>query len=189
MEQLVAEQWELTEIAHIEQVEVQELYLDIIAHQEVAKLIEGQHLVAQRIEVEHLLQDITAHVAVHQEHLPTEVLEVELAVMVVVLDLRQEVLQDQVILEAVEVVTDALLRDHHEARVALEVQVVLRVLLQQEGLLEEVVADHQVEDLVAVEDEINRLKFHYIFINKIVKNEKIYNFHSTIGMHHSYCAK
>lgn len=188
MEQLVAEQWELIEIAHIEQVEVQELYLDIIAHQEVAKLIEGQHLVAQRIEVEHL-QDIMAHVAIHQEHLPTEVLEVELAVMVVDLDLRQEVLQDQVIQEAVEVVTDALLRDHHEARVALEVLVVLRVLLQQEGLLEVAAADHQVEDLVEVEDVINRLKFHYIFINKIVKNEKIYNFHSTIGMHHSYCAK
>lgn len=108
MEQLVAEQWELTEIAHIEQVEVLELYLDIIVHQEVVKLADQQRLVAQRIEVEHL-QDIMAHAAVHQEHLPTEVLEVELAVMVVVLDLRLEALQDQVIqVAAVEVVTDAL---------------------------------------------------------------------------------
>lgn len=156
-----AEQLVLIKIERIEQVEVQERYLDIIVHREVAKAIEEQHLVAAPLEVEHPLQDIVVHVVVRQEHLHTEALEAELEATAVALEHNQEEAEalhqaeahtDQVVraAEAAEAIVHQVVQ--LEARVAPEVQVVLLALRQEE--------DHQEDDLEVVEAVNKPHKFH-----------------------------
>ena len=157
----------MIKIGLIEPVEVRERYLDIIAHQEVAKAIEEQHLVVAPLEVEHPLQDIAVHVVVRQEHLHTEALVAELGATVVALEhnheaeaLHQaEALIDQVV--RAEVAEEATVHrvDQLEARVAPEVQEVLLAPLQEE--------DHQEDDPVVVEVVNKSRKFHSEFIKKL----------------------
>lgn len=160
MVQQHAEQLVLIKIGHIEQVEVQERYLVIIVHREVAKAIAEQHLVATPLEVEHHLQDIAAHEVIRQEHLHTEALEAELEATVVALEHNQEAAEA---LHQGEAHTDQVVRAEAavaivhrvaqvEARVAPEAQEVLLALRQ--------VEDHQEDDLEVVEAVNKSIKFH-----------------------------
>ncbi len=139
----------LTKIEPIEQVEVQELFLDITAHQEVVK-----HTKAR------LPLDIVEHaVAPHLEHLLIKVQEVE--PVPALIEVAQEVRQVEVA-EAI-----APRAAPAEVQAATEVQEALRVLLLAEGHLLELAdhlleaEDHQAEDHQAEVVVDNRpQKFH-----------------------------
>ena len=138
----------LTKIEPIEQVEAQELFLDITAHQEVV-------LIMAR-----LLRDIVEHeVAPHLEHLLIKVQEVE--PVPALIEVAQEVRQVEVA-EAI-----APRAAPAEVQAATEVQEALRVLLLVEGHLLELAdhlleaEDHQAEDHQAEVVVDNRpQKFH-----------------------------
>ena len=147
----------LTKIDRIGQVEAQELPLDIIARQEVVKRMEVQPLAA--VPLERLLLDIAEHEVAHLEHLPIKVQEVEPIAAPIEVDpeARQA--------EAAEAIV------HQEAplkvQVAIEVQAVLPVLIQEEDHLLEVVEDphlvvedHQVGAQAEVEGDNRPQKLH-----------------------------
>jgi len=141
----------LIKIELIELVEVQGLYLaDILAHQEV----------------EHLLQDIVEHGAVHQEHRPIEVREAELEATEVVQEPNQEV---EVHIDQAAQVEAVVATVHQGAQQ--EAQVVTGVLVghldphtQEADLLAEVgrhlAVGPREEDLVVVEAVNKPYKFH-----------------------------
>lgn len=111
----------MIKIERIEQVEAQELFLDTIAHQEIVKRIEVQPRAAASLIEVRLLRDIAEHAVAHQEHLPTEVLEVEQVAALT--GVGHEAHQA----EAVEVI--ALQAAPLEVQAAIEVQAVLHVLI------------------------------------------------------------
>ncbi len=144
-----------TKIEPIEQVEAQELFLDITAHQEAVKRLEVQLSVMAPIIGARRPRDIVEHaVAPHLEHLLIKVQEAELAPARIEAD--QEVRQVEV------VETIAPREAPAEVQVTFEVQEALPVLHLVEGHQVEAeghqveVEDHQVE--VAVDNRSQ--KFH-----------------------------
>jgi len=148
----------LIKIEHIEQVEVQELYLDTIAHQEAVKRIEAQPLAAARLIEARLLRDIVEREVAHLEHLPIKVQEVE--PIAAPIELGQEARQA----EAAGAIVPQ--EAPPEVQAAIEVQVVLPVHIQEEDHLLEVedhpleVEDHQVGAQAEVGGDNRPQKFH-----------------------------